>query len=386
MRAARHAQSKTAKVRLKGKRSQMKLFSHWFVILAIPIFAQGPRSGGAATPPASAPVSPRPSGPEGAAATGAVAAATPQTNASQMANDQVLKGIDDLEWRLKISDIADFDKIAYASLPSARNPNPTAPGAGNPLIIHGYTFIPKKLDRAKKQPLVVLIHGGVHSNFASAESAHIVRELMERGYTVISTDYRGSTGYGQAYYQDIDYGGREVDDVYAGMQWMLEHYSFLDPKRVGIVGWSHGGLITLMNIFQHPDAYAVAYAGVPVSDLVLRLGYQTDAYRAQYSASYHIGKTVREDIKEYERRSPITWVSKLQTPLLIHTNTNDEDVNVLEVQRLITALKAEGKNFEYKVYENAPGGHQFNRLDTKLASDSRQEIYQFLARYLHPGT
>jgi dipeptidyl aminopeptidase/acylaminoacyl peptidase len=128
----------------------------------------------------------------------------------------------------------------------------------------------------------------------------------------------------------------------------------------------------------------VAYAGVPVSDLVLRLGYQTDGYRAQYSAPYHIGKTVREDIKEYERRSPITWVSKLQTPLLIHTNTNDEDVNVLEVKHLITALKAEGKKFEYKIYEDAPGGHTFNRLDTKFARESRAEVYKFLAQYLKP--
>jgi len=332
----------------------------------------------AQTPPAGRGGTPAP---PAAAAQATPAPATPAINPPQMSNDQVLKAIDDLEWRLKINDVADFDKIAYTSLPPHRNPNPTAPGAGNPVIVYGYTFIPKKLDRTKKQPLLVLIHGGVHSNFTS-ESAHIVREMIEQGYTVISTDYRGSTGYGQNFYQQIDYGGREVDDVYAGMQWMLERYSFLDPKRVGIVGWSHGGLITLMNIFQHPESFAVAYAGVPVSDLVLRLGYQTDAYRAQYSAPYHIGKTVREDIKEYERRSPITYVSKLQTPLLIHTNTNDEDVNVLEVERLITALKAEGKKFEYKIYQDAPGGHVFNRLDTKLAKESRQEIYQFLAKYL----
>src|ERR1051325_748901 len=165
---------------------------------------------------------------------------------------------------------------------------------------------------------------------------------------------------------------------------MLEHYSFLDPKRVGIIGWDQCGLITLMNIFQHPESFGVAYAGVPVSDLVFRMGYQTEGYRAQYSAPYHIGKTVREDIKEYERRSPITYVSKLQTPLLIHTNTNDEDVNVLEVERLISALKAEGKKFEYKIYQDAPGGHAFNRLDTKLARDSRAEVYKFLAQYLKP--
>jgi len=297
-------------------------------------------------------------------------------------NDQVLKALDDLEWRLKLSDIADVDKISYASLPPHRVPNPTAPGAGNPLIVHAYTFIPKKVDRARKQPLLVLAHQGIHGSVSSSELGHIMRELVTQGYSVIAPDYRGSSGYGQGLYNEIDYGGREVDDVFAARQWMLDTYSFFDPKRIGMIGWSHGGFITLMNIFQHPDAFAVAYAGVPVSDLVLRLGYQTDQYRALYSAPYHIGKTVREDIKEYERRSPITYVSKLATPLLIHTNTNDEDVNVLEVERLITALKAEGKQFEYKIYENAPGGHMFNRLDNELARQSREEIYKFLAKYL----
>jgi len=297
-------------------------------------------------------------------------------------NDQVLKALDDLEWRLKLSDIADVDKISYASLPPHRVPNPTAPGAGNPLIVHAYTFIPKKVDRARKQPLLVLAHQGIHGSVSSSELGHIMRELVTQGYSVIAPDYRGSSGYGQGLYNEIDYGGREVDDVFAARQWMLDTYSFFDPKRIGMIGWSHGGFITLMNILQHPDAFAVAYAGVPVSDLVLRLGYQTDQYRALYSAPYHIGKTVREDIKEYERRSPITFVSKLATPLLIHTNTNDEDVNVLEVERLITALKAEGKQFEYKIYENAPGGHMFNRLDNELARQSREEIYKFLAKYL----
>jgi dipeptidyl aminopeptidase/acylaminoacyl peptidase len=297
-------------------------------------------------------------------------------------NDQVLKALDDLEWRLKLGDIADVDKISYTSLPPHHIANPTAPGAGNPLIIRAYTFLPKKLDRTKKQPLLVLAHQGIHGNVSSSELGHIMRELVEQGYSVVAPDYRGSSGYGQGLYQEIDYGGREVDDVFAARQWMLETYTFFDSKKVGMIGWSHGGFITLMNILEHPDAYAVAYAGVPVSDLVLRLGYQTDQYRGLYSAPYHIGKTVRDDIKEYERRSPITYVSKLATPLLIHTNTNDEDVNVLEVERLITALKAEGKQFDYKIYENAPGGHMFNRLDTELARQSRQEIYKFLAKYL----
>ena len=75
---------------------------------------------------------------------------------------------------------------------------------------------------------------------------------------------------------------------------------------------------------------------------------------------------------------------RLLTNLLVHTTTNDRDVNVLEVEHLIQALKAEGKKFEYKIYEDAPGGHSFNRLDTTFARQSRAEIYRFLARHLQP--
>ena len=157
---------------------------------------------------------------------------------------------------------------------------------------------------------------------------------------------------------------------------------FVDDNRVGILGWSHGGLISLMAVFDHPEKFRVAYAGVPVSDLVARMGYQTDRYRGLYSADHHVGKTANEDVEEYRRRSPIWNVHKLETPLLIHTNTNDRDVHVLEVEQLIRGLKAEGKEFEYKIYQDVPGGHSFNRLDTPVARQSRTEIYAFLRKHL----
>jgi dipeptidyl aminopeptidase/acylaminoacyl peptidase len=298
--------------------------------------------------------------------------------------DLVLKEVDDLMWNLKAGDIAEVDKIEYTSAPPAKATNPKLPGAVNPLIIRAYTFIPKDLDRGRKQPLIVFAHQGIHANFDTRD-LHVIRELIQQGYSIIAPDYRGSTGYGREFYEQIDYGGLEVDDVYNATLWMLENYSFLDPSRVGMIGWSHGGFITLMNIMNHPKTYAVAYAGVPVSDLVARMGYEPEGYREQYSAPYHIGKSVREDIAEYRKRSPVNHVQDLATPLLIHGNSNDEDVNILEIEHLIDSLKASGKKFEYKIYENAPGGHYFNRTDTKLARESRQEVYRFLAGYLHPA-
>ncbi|HSB11291.1 MAG TPA: alpha/beta fold hydrolase [Blastocatellia bacterium] len=294
------------------------------------------------------------------------------------------KDIDDLMWIRALDDVATVDKVRYTGPPPRVIPNPTGQGAGNPVIITAYTFVPKKYATAGSLPLIVYVHGGVHGNFESS-AVHIVRELVEQGYAVIAPDYRGSTGYGREFWRLIDYGGLEIDDVLAGKQWMLENHANIDPERVGIIGWSHGGLITLMNIFDHPKDYKVAYAGVPVSDLVARMGYKSQNYRELFSAPYHIGKTADENVNEYRKRSPAWNADKLQTPLLIHTNTNDEDVNVLEVEHLIKALKAAGKQFEHKIYQNAPGGHAFNRLDTKLAKESRAEIYRFLAKYLNPA-
>jgi dipeptidyl aminopeptidase/acylaminoacyl peptidase len=283
----------------------------------------------------------------------------------------------------RLDDLALVDKSRFTGPPPAVIKNPTAQGAGNPVVLSAYTFLPRKYQSLPKLPLVVLVHGGIHGHMNST-FVHTIRELLQQGYAVLAPEYRGSSGYGKELWELIDYGGREVEDVFAARQWMLENYDNIDAERVGIIGWSHGGLITLMNLFAHPKDYQVGYAGVPVSDLVARMGYKGQDYRDLFSVPYHIGKTAEDNVNEYRRRSPAWNAEKLQTPLLIHTTTNDEDVNVLEVEHLIKSLKAADKKFEHKVYKDAAGGHEFNRIDTKLAKQSRAEMYRFLARYLSP--
>jgi dipeptidyl aminopeptidase/acylaminoacyl peptidase len=283
--------------------------------------------------------------------------------------DRAVKVSDDVLWRLELDDVAEVRTFRYS---------------GNPMILYGYSFIPKNLDRTRKAPMIVLIHGGVHSNHMTggpANAAAIVRELVEQGYVVVAPEYRGSTGYGSAYTKATDYGGKENDDVLGARKWMIERYPFIDPERVGLVGWSHGGMIALFNIFFHPEAYACAYAGEPVADLIERRKYLKSMTRTMAESA---GEAAAKDDEEYRRRSPVTWAAKLEKPLLIHGNTNDETVHVEEVRHLVEALEAAGRQFQYKIYEAAPGGHHFNRIDTKLARDSRAEIYGFLRKYLKP--
>ncbi len=299
--------------------------------------------------------------------------------------DVILKKVDDLLWFERVGDIAHVDKLYIYGPPNANKPNPTAMGVNNPVKFWTYVFIPKDIDPNKKYPLIVLPHGGVHSNL-STYYTHIIRELVSQQYIVVAAEYRGSTGYGKSMYEKIDYGGLETEDVNSSRQHMIDNYEFVDKNRVGIMGWSHGGLITLHNIFDHPDKYKVAYAGVPVSDLIARMGYMTQSYRDLYSVDYHIGKTAHDNVEEYKRRSPAWNTHKFKnTPLLIYTNTNDDDVNVLEVQHLIKSLKADGKKFQYKIFQEVPGGHSFDRMDTKIAQEIRVDIYKFLAKYLSPN-
>ena len=135
--------------------------------------------------------------------------------------------------------------------------------------------------------------------------------------------------------------------------------------------------------------------------IAARLAALEQRLEGQSSANDALAKQI-DDLLWYQRVGDIAAIDKVTytgppprvipnptgqgagNPLIIHAY--DEDVNVLEVEHLIKSLKAAGKQdkFEYKIYDAAPGGHAFNRLDTKLARDSRLEVYRFLARHLNP--
>ena len=298
--------------------------------------------------------------------------------------DEIERMVDDITWYERLENVAYVDKVYMYGPPKWKEKNPNAQGAGNPVKFWSYVIIPKDIDPGGKYPLIVFPHGGVHSNYTTYYT-HIVKELMAQQYIVVAAEYRGSTGYGKSHYEKIDYGGLEIEDVDASRQYMIDNYDFVDEDRIGIIGWSHGGLITLLNIFEHPDHYKVAFAGVPVSDLIARMGYKDQSYRDLYEADYHIGESAEENVEEYRRRSPAWQTHKFQnTPLLIHTNTNDADVNVLEVEHLIKSLKADGKKFDYQIFKDIPGGHSFDRMDTKIAKEIRLKIYKHLDKYLNP--
>ncbi|MFQ5927657.1 MAG: alpha/beta hydrolase family protein [Terriglobia bacterium] len=210
----------------------------------------------------------------------------------------------------------------------------------------------------------------------------LIREMVEAGYVVLAPEYRGSTHHGRGHYAALDYGGMEVEDCISGRGWLVALHPAVDAQRVGILGWSHGGFITMHALYRAPEKFRVGVNVVGVSDLVERMGYKSERYRRAFAEQKGFGGYAYENLKPYLERSPAHQAHRLQTPLLIHAATNDRDVRINEVRHLIAALKAAGKKFEYEIYQEPPGGHSFSRIQTKTAAESWEKIKAFLARHL----
>ena len=152
--------------------------------------------------------------------------------------DILSKKLDDILWFDNVGDIAYIDKVRLAGPPNPhRKPNGNEfhdSLLDNDFIFYSYIFIPREVKQDKKYPMVVLVHGGIHSSFSWVFS-HFVRELLSQGYIIVAPDYRGSTGYGKGFYNAIDYGGLENEDVLAAANYMMENYSIVDHERVGLL-------------------------------------------------------------------------------------------------------------------------------------------------------
>jgi dipeptidyl aminopeptidase/acylaminoacyl peptidase len=240
---------------------------------------------------------------------------------------------------------------------------------------------------------MVWIHGGVHGN-VDVGFLPFVREAVERGYVIIAPEYRGSAGYGQAFHEAIDYGGYEVDDVMTAYDWLAKHLPHVDPERIGIMGWSHGGFIALHAVLRDTTPFKAAAAIVPVTDLVFRLSLKGPEYQRYFATQPRIGGLPHEKQDAYIARSPLYLVPKLRVPLLVHVATNDQDVNFVEAQQLVWALRAQKPDLaETKIYQDPPGGHAFawrvnprtlKREDTPEQRDSWNRTWSFFEWVLRP--
>lgn len=285
-------------------------------------------------------------------------------------------------WREASSDFMRMEKITY-------------PSRADDLDIPAFVFQPLESDGLQAHPAIVWVHENIRGHLYEHYIPY-VREATARGYVVIAPEYRGSIGYGRRFYDAIDYGGAEVDDVTTAVAVLAGRYPQVDPNRVAIIGWSHGGMIALLAIFRDPLTFRAAAAIVPVTNLFQRLAWKgVDGQRHTFDPHNRFGGPpwVRPDV--YRERSPLFHVDKLQIPLLVHLADNDNDVNIEEGMPLVDALRARKPLLaETKVYAQPRGGHTFDRLvdpstwqpeNTPAQRDSWDRVWAFFESHLKPS-
>jgi dipeptidyl aminopeptidase/acylaminoacyl peptidase len=282
--------------------------------------------------------------------------------------------VTDSLWRAASDGYMRMEKISYRS------------GVGD-LDVPAFVFRPFDQSSAS-HPALVWVHEDIRGHLYEHYIPYI-REATARGYVVIAPEYRGSIGYGRAHYDAIDYGGREVDDVVTAVEVLKRKYPEVDPRRVGIIGWSHGGMIALLSVFRHPAMFATAAAIVPVTNLLERLERKgIDHQLALIDPAHRLGGSPEERPDIYKDRSPLFQVDKLRIPLLVHVVRNDQDVNIEEDMPLIEALRAQKPALAVTtVYDHPAGGHTFDRRVNKVTwepentpeqQDSWKRIWRFL--------
>jgi dipeptidyl aminopeptidase/acylaminoacyl peptidase len=255
----------------------------------------------------------------------------------------------DKTWRNASQGYMTMGKITYRSR------------AGD-LDVPAFVFQPLSSKGASRHPALVWVHEDIRGHLYE-HYIPFIREATSKGYVVIAPEYRGGIGYGPAFYDALDYGGAEVDDVVAAVDVLNTKYPAVDPDRIGIIGWSHGGLIALLAIFRNPTLFKAAVAMVPVSNLFQRLAWKgIDKQRQLIDPQNRFGGSPSEKRQVYKDRSPVYGIDRLRIPLFVGVATNDEDVNIEESMQLVDALRARKPELaETRIYENPRGGHLFDR-------------------------
>ncbi|MCX7173987.1 MAG: alpha/beta fold hydrolase [Proteobacteria bacterium] len=250
-------------------------------------------------------------------------------------------------------------------------------------LVPAYVFTPAKRQAGKRYPALVIVHGGFHERLDPREFP-LIEMAVERGYVVIFPEYRGSSGYGKNHYAN-SYGVTDLADVLSSADYLAKQ-SYVDPERIGIVGHSRGGMVTLLAIEKAPKKFRVAVDIAGLTDFLAYMAYKPEYRRQEVAneASFK-GKMPYDNLAAYMAVSPINNVDAIETPLLVLATTHDETVPLaLHTGRLIDALKARGKTYEAKIYENAPGGHVFIFGDSEEQRDCFQRIFGFVGKYLKP--
>ncbi len=243
-----------------------------------------------------------------------------------------------------------------------------------------YVSRPSEAEKDKPLPLVLFVHGGPWSRDTwGFYPTH--QWLANRGYAVLSVNYRGSTGFGKAFVNaaNLEWAGKMHDDLIDAVDWAIAQ-GIADPKRIAIYGGSYGGYAALVGATFTPEKFACVIDLFGISNLVTFVNTIPEYWRPwQTLWKVRMGDYTTEAGQTFlQERSPLSYIDRIVRPLLIGQGANDVRVKASESEQIVTAMRQRGTPVTYVLYPDE--GHGFRRAENRRSFTAVVEA--FLAKHL----
>jgi dipeptidyl aminopeptidase/acylaminoacyl peptidase len=249
-------------------------------------------------------------------------------------------------------------------------------------VVPSIYYKPKGASANNKVPAVVFVHGGPGGQTRRGYSA-MMQYLANNGYAVLGINNRGSSGYGKTFFtaDDRKHGREPLWDCVEAKTY-LASLGYIDPERIGIVGGSYGGYMTLAAMAFRPEAFKVGVDIFGVSNWIRTLESIPPYWEAQRKALYQeIGDPVKD--KEFlMATSPLFHAAEIRKPLMVIQGKNDPRVIKPESDEIVEAVKKNNVPVDYVVFDDE--GHGFRKKKNEATANAK--MVEFLDKYLKNST
>ena len=247
------------------------------------------------------------------------------------------------------------------------------------LEIPAIYYKPLAATRKNKVPALVWVHGGPGGQTMTFYNP-IIQYLGNHGYAILGVNNRGSSGYGKTFYKmdDQNHGDKDLKDCIWGKKWM-QSLDYIDTARIGIIGGSYGGFMTMAAMTSAPDEFKVGVDLFGVTNW-LRTLKSIPPYWASYREALYkeMGDPFTADSVRLYNISPLFHGANVKHPVMVLQGSNDPRVLQVESDEMVEAMKAAGVPVEYVIFPDE--GHGFMKKENEIKGYS--QILEFLDKYL----
>ena len=247
------------------------------------------------------------------------------------------------------------------------------------LEIPAIFYKPLQASKNNKVPALVWVHGGPGGQ-SRMNFNPLIQYLSNQGYAILAVNNRGSSGYGKTFYKldDKNHGENDLKDCVWGKKW-LQSQEYIDKDKIGIIGGSYGGYMTMAAMTFVPNEFKVGVNIFGVTNWIRTLKSIPSYWEASRKALYEeLGDPYSSDSIRLKKISPLFHAKNVKNPVMVLQGANDPRVLQVESDEIVTELKKNKIPVEYVIFDDE--GHGFRKKENQL--NGYGQIKRFLDRYL----